>query len=436
MVNLGKKVIYQIYPKSFKDTKDTGIGDLNGIKSKAKYLNDLGIDMVWISPFFVSPQNDNGYDIADYYTVDPMFGNNDDLYSLIEDLNKYGIDVMLDMVLNHTSTQHEWFKKALAGDKKYQDYYYIVDGKNGNPSNNWESVFKGPAWHKFADTDKYYLALFEKTQADLNWHNEDLRNELFDMVNFWLDKGVKGFRFDVLNMIGKSSNYSDWTDWSENKKQFSYYTDTPVVHDFIKELSAKTYGKYGDIITVGEMGNVDCNNALKYTDTGDELSMIFAFDQLDDGENKAKWTLTRYNLDVTRRNLFTWQEKMQEGNGWLGLFWNNHDNPRSISRFGDPEKYRYESATMLAQSIHLLRGTPYIYQGEEFAMTNPKFYDISEYNNIESINAYKDMLEKGIDKNTALRILNNKSRDNSRTPMQWDSENEYASFSNVKPWLS
>lgn len=427
------KVIYQAYPKSFKDTSSNGIGDLNGIKEKLPYLADLGIDMLWLNPFYKSPQNDNGYDVADYTSIDPMFGTWGDFDALVSEAKSHGIDLMLDMVLNHTSTEHEWFQKALAGDKKYQDYYILRElQEDGSLPTNWESKFGGKAWSKFGDTDKYYLHLYDVTQADLNWRNPEVREELYKVVNFWLEKGVKGFRFDVINVIGKDEILED----AEDGVGKSHYTDTPVVHDYIQELNKETFGKYEDIVTVGEMSSTTVENGVKYSNPErNELSMIFSFHHLKvDYKDGEKWSTMPFDFIELKKILHEWQEGMVEGGGWNALFWNNHDQPRANSRFGDVENYPVETSTMLAQTIHLLRGTPYIYQGEEIGMTNPNYEDLDEYVDIETHNAYKKMQEDGISHDEAMAIIKEKSRDNSRTPMQWD-DSKNAGFSDAEPWL-
>lgn len=434
-MNLGKQVIYQAYPRSFKDTSGNGIGDLKGIKEKIPYLRGLGIDMVWLNPFFVSPQNDNGYDIADYYHVDPAFGTDEDLDDLISEMDKAGIKLMFDMVLNHTSTEHEWFKKALAGDDKYQNYYYIREGKDGGYPTNWQSKFGGPAWNEFGDTGKYYLCLYDKTQADLNWHNPDLREELYKIVNYWIDKGIDGFRFDVLNVIGKDQILEDSSGIESEEKKL--YTDTPIVHKWIRELNNHTFGKNPEIITVGEMSSTNIENSIMYSSAeGNELSMVFNFHHLKvDYENSDKWTDARFDFSKLKDTLNKWQVEMQEGGGWNALFWNNHDQPRANNRFGDVENFPYETSTMLAQTIHMMRGTPYIYQGEEIGMTDPDFKSIDDYKDIESHNAYKKLLESGKSEEEAFNIIKKKSRDNSRTPMQWDNT-ENAGFTSGEPWIA
>ena len=435
IMNLGKKVIYQVYPRSFKDTSGNGIGDLRGIASKASYFKNLGVDMLWLNPFFISPQNDNGYDIADYYHIDEKFGSESDLDYLIKICKENGLELMFDMVFNHTSTEHQWFQKALAGEKYYQDFYYIREPKeDGSLPTNWQSKFGGQAWAEFGDTGKYYLCLYDKTQADLNWHNPNVRAEVFKIVNYWIDRGIKGFRFDVLNVIGKDENFADSTgDISQEK---SLYTDTPIVHYWIREMNQKTFGKYEDIITVGEMSSTNIENSILYSSAkGDELSMVFSFHHLKvDYENGEKWTKSKFDFIKLKEILNSWQIGLQEGGGWNALFWNNHDQPRANNRFGDVENYPYQTATMLAQSIHMMRGTPYIYMGEEIGMSDPVYENMDDYKDIESPNAYKMLIENGLSNQEAFEIIKAKSRDNSRTPMQWD-DSTNAGFTDGNPWI-
>ncbi|GAA0369160.1 alpha,alpha-phosphotrehalase [Alkalibacterium iburiense] len=433
MANFHDKVVYQAYPKSFKDTDGNGVGDLKGVKEKLPYLADLGVDMLWLNPFYISPQNDNGYDVADYTSIDPLFGTWEDFDSLVEEANKHGIDLMLDMVLNHTSTEHEWFQKALAGEEKYQDYYILRElQEDGSLPTNWESKFGGKAWSKFGDTDKYYLHLYDVTQADLDWRNPEVREELYKVVNFWLEKGVKGFRFDVINVIGKDEELKDADDGVGK----SHYTDTPIVHEYIHELNQRTYGQYDDIITVGEMSSTTVEHGIKYSNPDrEEMSMIFSFHHLKvDYKEGEKWTTMPFDFLELKRILDEWQVGMDEGGGWNALFLNNHDQPRANSRFGDPENYPVETSTMLAQTIHFLRGTPYIYQGEEIGMTNPDFDDIDDYVDVETHNAYKELKEKGLSEDEIMDIIKAKSRDTSRTPMQWD-DSKHAGFTDGEPWL-
>ncbi|MBT8859253.1 alpha,alpha-phosphotrehalase [Lactobacillus delbrueckii subsp. bulgaricus] len=434
MQNLGQKVIYQIYPKSFYDANGDGIGDLRGIIEKIDYIKKLNVDMIWFNPFYVSPQNDNGYDIANYREIDPLFGTMADFEELQAKLADIGVGVMLDMVLNHCSTEHEWFKKALAGDEKYRKFFYLRPGKpDGSLPNNWQSKFGGPAWSKFGDTDLYYLHLYDPTQADLDWHNPEVRKELEDVVNFWRGKGVRGFRFDVINVTGKSEDLVDSTDPTEEK---TLYTDTPVVHDYLKELNRTTFGQDEDSITVGEMSSTTIPNSVRYTNPKEkELSMVFTFHHLKvDYKDGEKWTKTPFDFMKLKGLLSSWQTGMTEGGGWNAVFWNNHDQPWALSRFGDPVHYREKSAEMLAATIHFLRGTPFIYQGEELGMVNPDYQSMDEYVDVECKNAYQELLDKGMSEDEAFAIIKAKSRDNSRVPMHWD-DSKYAGFSQVKPWL-
>lgn len=434
MEHFKNKVIYQLYPKSFKDSDGDGIGDLKGIIEKLPYLHQLGIEMIWMNPIFVSPQKDNGYDITDYCSIDPLFGTMEELEELIQKAKQLNIELMFDMVLNHTSITHEWFQKALKGDKKYQDYYILRPAKeDGSLPTNWQSKFGGDAWEPFGDTENYYLHLYDVSQADLNWRNPEVRQELYKVVNFWLEKGITGFRFDVLNVIGKEEVLIDSS--GENEK--SLYTDTTIVHEYVKELNQESFGKKEGMITVGEMSSTTVENGILYSNPDrKELSMIFSFHHLkvdyDEGE---KWSDVPFDFLELKQILNEWQTGMSDGNGWNALFWNNHDQPRANSRFGDPIKYPYETATMLAQSIHLLRGTPYVYQGEEIGMTNPDYSEINEYVDIETQNAYKLIRLNGVPHEKAMKIIKEKSRDNSRTPMQWDGSS-HAGFTTGTPWLN
>ena len=432
-MNLGNKVVYQIYPKSFQDTNSDGIGDLKGIIKHLDYLEELGVDYIWITPFYVSPQNDNGYDIADYRNIDPMYGTMEDFDLLVKEAAKRNIYLMMDMVFNHCSTRHEWFQKALKGDRYYRDFFIFKKGKNGLPPTNWESNFGGDAWSYLPETDEYYLHLFHVTQADLNWDNPNVRQACYDIVNFWIDKGVKGFRFDVINLISKTGIYED--DLTGNGKK--YYTDGPRIHEYLQELNRNTFGRYDDIITVGEMSSTTLENSIRYSNPAShELSMIFSFHHLRiDYPSGNKWQIQPFRFHDLKKNLFTWQREMEKGGGWNALFWYNHDQPRIVSRIGDEGKYRLESAKMLATTIHGLKGTPYIYQGEEIGMTNAGFTDISQYRDIESLNYYNLMKRKGKPEEEIYESLRRKSRDNSRTPMQWD-DSENAGFSDVQPWIS
>lgn len=428
------QVIYQVYPKSYRDSSGNGVGDLRGVLEKVPYIASLGVDMVWLNPFYVSPQNDNGYDIADYYRIDPDMGTMEDFQELVAALEKHGIGVMVDMVLNHVSTEHEWFQRALAGEQKYRDYFYLRPAQpDGNPPTTWESKFSGPAWSPFGDTDLYYLHLYDTTQADLNWHNPQVRAELHRVVNFWKGKGMRGFRFDVLNVIGKSEVLCNAAP-GENEKLL--YTDTEQVHTWVKELNQQTFGDTPDIITVGEMSSTTIENSVRYTRPDSrELDMVFSFHHLKvDYDRGEKWSDVPFDFMALKGILTDWSVGIQAGGGWQAVFWNNHDQPRAINRFGNVEQYREESATMLAAAIHLSRGTPYIYQGEEIGMIDPAYSSMDDYVDIESHNAYRALVDGGLSPEQAFRVVASKSRDNSRTPMQWDAS-EFAGFSEVQPWL-
>ena len=422
-----KKVVYQIYPKSYKDTTGNGVGDLRGIISKLPYLEELGVDVIWLNPFYPSPQRDNGYDISDYTAVNPLFDSMADFEDLVQKVKAYGIDIMLDMVLNHCSTEHEWFQKALAGDRYYQDFFILRD----QPT-NWASKFGGNAWAPFGDTGKYYLHLFDVTQADLNWRNPHVRKELFKVVNFWRDKGVTCFRFDVINLIGKDEVLKD-NDQFDGKPE---YTDRPIAHDYLKMLNQATFGQDSDSMTVGEMSFTDIPNCIQYSNPNShELNMVFNFHHLKvDYDQGQKWTLKPFDFAELKTLFHTWGEEMSEGGGWSALFWNNHDQPRALNRFVDVEHFRNEGATMLAASIHLSRGTPYIYMGEEIGMLDPDYESMANYVDVESINAYQALRSAGKTESQAFAIVQAKSRDNSRIPMQWNDE-ENAVFSTGQPWL-
>ena len=423
--------IYQIYPKSFQDTDGDGIGDLNGIRKHLSYLEKLGVDCLWITPFFPSHQYDNGYDVDDYCAVNPDFGTMEIFEDLIKEAEEHNLSIMLDMVFNHTSVFHEWFQKALAGDKYYQDFYYFRKGKEGGPPTNWISKFGGNAWEYVEDLDLYYLHLFHKNQADLNWHNPNVRNVLKKVIEFWIDKGVKGFRFDVINLIGKpKGEFQD--DFEGDGRRF--YTDGPYVNDFLKELVRDT--RLSEMITVGEMSSTSPEACIQYTNPSEgELNMVFSFHHLKvDYPGGAKWRLMDPDIKKLEEIFTEWQVKLQDGGGWSAWFWNNHDQPRAVSRFGDDQKFHNRSGKMLANVVHFLRGTPYIYQGEEFGMTNGDFQSIEDFNDVESINYYDILQEEGISPDEALHIIKERSRDNGRTPVQWNGDKN-AGFTTGKPWV-
>lgn len=423
-------VVYQIYTKSFKDSNGDGLGDIKGTIQKLDYLQELGVDYVWMTPFFKSPLNDNGYDVSDYLDIDPVFGTMEDVELLIAEAEKRGMGLMFDMVFNHTSTSHPWFQKALDGETEYMDYYIFKDGMPDVPPTNWESKFGGNAWEYVPHLKKWYLHLFDKTQADLNWDNPKVRDELKNVIRFWKEKGVKGFRFDVVNLISKPLIFKDDPEGDGRR----YYTDGPHVHEYLKELVADT--GIADMITVGEMSSTSLNNCIRYTNPAEkELSMTFSFHHLKvDYKNGNKWETQDTDYRKLKDLFFQWQTGMQDSDGWNAVFWCNHDQPRIVSRLGDDKKYWKESAKMLATSIHMLRGTPYIFQGEELGMTNPYYTDINQYRDVESRNYYNIMIQQGKTEQEALKIIQERSRDNGRTPMQWSTD-EYAGFSGELPWI-
>lgn len=428
MKNFKDKVIYQIYPKSFKDTTGNGLGDLKGIIEKLDYLEMLGVDYLWITPFFKSPQNDNGYDIEDYYKIDPIYGSMDDLEELIAKAREKNIYLMLDMVFNHTSTNHTWFQKALAGDEYYKNFYFFRKNE-GNLPTNWISKFGGPAWEYVESLDEYYLHLYDKTQADLNWENPNVKKELFKILNFWLEKGIKGFRFDVINVISKD----EFTDDFEGDGR-RFYTDGKKVLEYLQELNENSFGNYEDVITVGEMSSTSIENCIKYTKPENKaLDMAFNFHHLKvDYKDGEKWSDMPVDFEAFKDLLEDWQMGMEKGDGWNALFLNCHDQPRSVSRFGNDKKYLKESAKMLATIIHMQEGTPYIYQGEEIGMTNNYFEDIDDYRDVETINYYHIMRKNGMMEEEIKRIIQDKSRDNARSPMQWAKS---GGFTSGKAWI-
>lgn len=436
---LGDKVVYQIYVRSFNDSNGDGIGDLRGITQRLDYLKRLGVDYLWITPFFSSPQNDNGYDVADYRSVEPMFGTMEDFDELSREARARGIGLMLDMVFNHTSTSHEWFRRALAGDPRYLAYYKFVDAapdataaNPGEPPTNWASKFGGSAWEYVPALHKWYLRLFDVSQADLNWDNPEVRAELADVVRFWKAKGVSGFRFDVVNLISKPERLEN--DLEGDGRRF--YTDGPHVHEYLQELVRE--GGIEDMVTVGEMSSTSIENCIRYTAPRyHELTQAFSFHHLKvDYAGGDKWALAEADIPRLRGLLRDWQERMTAGGGWNALFWSNHDQPRPNSRFGDcstRELWR-RSSELLPVCTHLLRGTPYVYQGEELRMTNPDFTSIDQYRDVESLNYYKILQDEGATPEEAFRIVRERSRDDSRTPVQWDG-GANAGFTSGTPWI-
>ncbi|MCD8871373.1 alpha,alpha-phosphotrehalase [Staphylococcus gallinarum] len=427
-----KSVVYQIYPKSFNDTTGSGEGDIQGIIEKLDYLQYLGVDYLWLTPVYESPMNDNGYDISNYYKINERFGTIEDLKTLIAKAHQRNLKIMMDIVINHTSTDHEWFKKAYEDQESpYRDYYFFRHSADNKPPTNWESKFGGNAWKYDPKTESYYLHLFDVTQADLNWDNPEVRKALYDIINYWIDFGVDGFRFDVINLISKG----EFKDSQYIGKEF--YTDGPRVHEYLHEMNQHTFGNR-EMMTVGEMSSTTIEDCIKYSNPErQELSSVFNFHHLKvDYVNGEKWTNAKLDFHKLKEILMEWQLGIFDGNGWNAIFWCNHDQPRVVSRFGDdstPHNHQ-ESAKMLATVLHMLQGTPYIYQGEEIGMTDPHFNDINQYRDVESLNAYDNMKERGFEESEILEILGQKSRDNSRTPVQW-SNLENAGFTTGQPWI-
>lgn len=417
-------VVYQIYPRSFKDSNGDGIGDLEGIYEKLDYLAELGIDVIWMSPVYKSPNDDNGYDISDYCDIMDEFGTMEDMDNLLKEANERGIKILMDLVVNHTSDEHKWFIEAKKSkDNEYRDYYIWRDPVDGHEPNELGSTFSGSAWQYDETTGQYYLHLFSKKQSDLNWENEKVRNEVYKMMNFWVDKGIGGFRMDVIDLIGKIPD-----------KMIT--GNGPKLHEYLQEMN-KAALEGNDLLTVGETWGATPEVAKLYSNPErKELSMVFQFEHigLDQIEGKEKWDVKQLDLLDLKKVLSKWQIEL-EGQGWNSLFWNNHDLPRIVSRWGNDKEYRVESAKMLATLLHGMKGTPYIYQGEEIGMTNVRFEDINEYNDIESLNMYKDRLSKGYSHDEIMTSIYAKGRDNARTPMQWDNS-ENAGFTTGKPWLA
>ncbi|CAM5726899.1 MULTISPECIES: alpha,alpha-phosphotrehalase [Niallia] len=432
-----KAVVYQIYPKSFQDTTGNGVGDIQGIIKRLDYLKELGVDVLWLTPIYASPQKDNGYDISDYYSIHHEYGTMEDFDQLLKEAHQKGLKVIMDIVVNHTSTEHEWFKQAASSkDNPYRDFYIWKDGKeDGSEPTNWQSKFGGNAWQYDEKSGQYYLHLFDVTQADLNWENEHLRDEVYKMMQFWFEKGVDGFRLDVINLISKNQNFPDDDGSVAPGDGRKFYTDGPRVHEFIHEMNQEVFSKY-DSMTVGEMSSTTLEHCVKYTKPErNELSMTFNFHHLKvDYPNGEKWEIGEMDFHALKQILSKWQVGMNEGGGWNALFWCNHDQPRIVSRYGNDGEFHKESAKMLATTIHMMQGTPYIYQGEEFGMTDPKFTSIDQYRDVESLNMYNILQANGKSEEEILEILRRKSRDNSRTPVQWNGEKN-AGFTDGTPWI-
>lgn len=419
-----KSVVYQIYPRSFNDSNNDGIGDINGIIEKLDYLKLLGIDVIWLSPVYKSPNDDNGYDISDYCDIMDEFGTMEDMDNLLREAKDRGIKIVMDLVVNHTSDEHPWFIEAKKSkDNKYRDYYVWRDPIDGKEPNEMGSLFSGSAWQYDESSGQYYMHIFSKKQPDLNWENIEVRKAVWDIVNFWCEKGVGGFRMDVIDLIGKVPD-----------KMIT--GNGPKLHEYLKEMNKNSFGKY-DLLTVGETWGATPEIAKLYSNPEEkELSMVFQFEHigLDEQPGKEKWDLKPLELKDLKRVFSKWQIEL-EGKGWNSLFWNNHDLPRIVSRWGNDKEYRVESAKMLATLLHGLKGTPYIYQGEELGMTNVHFNSIDEYDDIETRNMYKDRIAKGYSHEEIMKSIYAKGRDNARTPMQWD-DSENAGFTSGKPWLA
>ncbi|PSW01118.1 alpha,alpha-phosphotrehalase [Photobacterium lipolyticum] len=424
--------IYQIYPKSFCDSGSQGTGDIQGIISKLDYLKTLGVDAIWLTPVYCSPMVDNGYDISDYYNINPDFGTMTDFEQLLAEAHQKGIRIVMDIVVNHTSTEHAWFKSALGDTQSpYRDYYIWKDPVNGQAPTNWESKFGGNAWALDDATGQYYLHLFAKEQADLNWENPKVRAEVKEVISFWAEKGVDGFRLDVINLISKQQDFQN----DDNGDGRRFYTDGPRVHQYLQEISEAVFQQYGSV-TVGEMSSTTLEHCQQYSSPdGKELSMVFNFHHLKaDYLNGDKWTKAPFDFLQLKQIFSHWQQGLHN-KGWGALFWCNHDQPRVVSRLGDDQQYRVESAKMLATSVHMMQGTPYVYQGEEIGMTNPGYTSIAQYRDVESTNMYDIMVnQQGVSEAEMLAILAQKSRDNSRTPMQWN-DRKHAGFTQGQPWL-
>ncbi|WP_077624505.1 glycoside hydrolase family 13 protein [Sediminibacillus massiliensis] len=434
-----ESVVYQIYPRSFNDSNGDGIGDIKGITEKLDHLQDLGIDVIWLSPVYQSPNDDNGYDISDYEDIMEEFGTMEDFDEMLEEAHNRDIKIMMDLVVNHTSDEHRWFLKSRSSkDNPYRDYYIWKPGIDGKPPTNWGAAFGGSTWEYDENTDEYYLHLFSRKQPDLNWENPRLRREVYDMMNRWLDKGVDGFRMDVVNFLSKDQRYPDGEKMGTGYGNGApYYMNGPRIHEFLQEMNKKVLSNY-DTITVGEMPGVDVEEAKLYTGKGrNELNMVFHFEHVDIGNGEfGKWSNQPWKLTKLKTIFSRWQEGL-ESDGWNSLYWSNHDQPRAISRFGnDNEQYRVVSGKMLATCLHLLKGTPYIYQGEEIGMTNVAFQSIDHYRDIESLNAYRDLTAgELLTPEDMMKGIHARSRDNGRTPVQW-SASEHAGFTSGEPWIA
>ena len=431
-----ESIVYQIYPSSFQDSDGDGIGDLNGIRSRLDYLKDLGVNVLWLCPVMDSPMDDNGYDISNYQAINPRFGTMEDFDALLAEAHQRGIRIVMDLVVNHTSDEHPWFIESRKSvDNPYRDYYIWKPGKDGHEPNNWGASFGGSAWKYDPQTDMYYLHLFSPKQPDLNWENPKVRDEVFNMMTWWFDKGIDGFRMDVISMISKDQRFPDGEKHGLYGNGGPYYVNGPRIHEFLQEMNRRVLSKY-DIMTVGETPGATVENAPQYAGLdGKELNMVFQFEHVGIGDGPlGKWTTQRYDFMQLKKILSHWQTGL-DGKAWNSLFWDNHDQPRIVSRLGDEGSLRKLSAKMLATALHGLRGTPYIYQGEEIGMTNAGFTEIGQYRDIETLNVFQELRLKGKTSEQIYESLRKKSRDNARTPMQWDCTKN-GGFTSGTPWIS
>ncbi|AJD92190.1 oligo-1,6-glucosidase [Jeotgalibacillus malaysiensis] len=433
-----ESVVYQIYPRSFNDSNGDGIGDIPGVIEKLDYLKELGVDVIWLSPVYQSPNDDNGYDISDYQAIMDDFGTMNDWEQLLDEIHQREMKLIMDLVVNHSSDEHAWFTESRKSkDNPFRDYYIWRPDKEGKEPNNWAATFGGSAWDYDEASGEYYLHLFSKKQPDLNWENSELRHEVYDMMKWWLDKGIDGFRMDVINFISKADGLPDGPN-PHNKKYgdgSQYFMNGPRIHEFLHEMNQEVISKY-DVMTVGEMPGVSVEQAIEYTDDSrEELQMVFQFEHMDlDSGPEGKWDLKPLDLRDLKKSISRWQTGLH-GTGWNSLYMNNHDQPRVVSRFGNDKEYRVTSAKMLGTFLHMLQGTPYIYQGEELGMTNIKFDSIQDYKDIETLNYYRDALNDGKSEHEIMQSIYTKGRDNARTPMQWNSEKN-AGFTTGSPWIA
>jgi oligo-1,6-glucosidase len=432
-----ESVVYQIYPRSFMDSNGDGIGDLRGIISKLDYLKNLGIDVIWLSPVYESPNDDNGYDISDYQGIMKEFGTMEDFDELLHGAHERGMKIVMDLVVNHSSDEHRWFiESRKSKDNPFRDYYIWKPGKDGEPPVNWGSVFGGSAWEYDEQTGEYYLHIFSKKQPDLNWENEKVRKEIYQMMTWWLDKGIDGFRMDVINFISKDPDFPDGplAKGEQYGDGSQYFMNGPRIHEFLQEMNKEVLSKY-DVMTVGEMPGVDAEEGILYTGAyRNELNMVFQFEHVDVGNGPhGKWTPRAWNLTELKGILAKWQYGLAE-KGWNSLYWNNHDQPRAVSRFGNDQEFYDKSAKMLATCLHMMRGTPYIYQGEELGMTNVAFEEIHDYRDIETLNMYREAIASGESIKEIMNVIHERGRDNARTPVQWD-DSMHAGFTSGTPWI-